>query len=136
VNDIRTKIAAGATILGLGGLAGYAINSNSAAPPDPASAQVAAHTRPKVRTQTIRRTVHVRPDPKLADPALATSAPSSAAPAPAGTAPAPASTPAVTSTPVSAPKPVSTHSSGGGSASSSSYGDGEHEREDSERGDD
>jgi hypothetical protein len=134
VNDIRTKIAAGATILGLGGLAGYAINSNGAAPPGPAGTQVATHTRPKVRTETIRRTIHVRPDPKPADPALANSAPSSAPPA--ASAPAPAPTPAVASTPVSAPKSVSTHSSGGGSASSSSHGDDEHEREDSERGDD
>jgi hypothetical protein len=132
VKDIRTKIAAGATILGLGGLAGYALHSNDSLPPAPQSTPAAAHLRPKVRTQTIRRTIHVRPHPKPADPAEATSAPASAAPAPApaASAPAPAPTPAVATIPVSPPKPVTTHTSGGGSAGSGSIsGDDEDENE-------
>ncbi len=116
MNNIRMQIAVGATILGLGGLAGYAVSSNGAQTPATVSA-AAAHPKPKVHTQVVHRTI--RPDPKKSakDAAGASPPPSAAPPAPAPAASAPvAPAPAPTATPVSAPssQPVSTHTSGGG----------------------
>ena len=52
MKSTRTRVAAAATILGLGGLAGIALNAgNKVAPP--------AAVKPLVRTKVIRQTVHV-----------------------------------------------------------------------------
>ena len=141
--NVRMRIAAGATVLGLGGLAGYALGSNDG-PPASASAQSAAlHQKPKVHKQVVHRTVNVHPKGKAAAMAGASpggsSASPAAAPATAYSAPAPAPAPApaaapAASTPVSNPTPpVSTHTSGGGGSSSGgSYeddGGSEHESE-------
>src|SRR5687768_10981810 len=57
MNGIKTKIAAGSTLLALGVLAAFALGSGG----EGASAESA--TQPtEVRTQTIRRTVRVRRD--------------------------------------------------------------------------
>ena len=151
-SNVRMKIAAGATVLGLGGLAGYALGSNDGPPPS-ASGQTTAD-KPKVHTQVVHRTIHVRPKGRTED----TAAGSSSGPGSAGsTAPAvgsaPTYTPAPTATPISdssysAPStgtsggsassgggstPPTTGSSGGGSGSGSSYesddGGSEHENE-------
>ena len=146
------KIAAGATILGLGGLAGYALGSNGAPADTVTSAPAAAQLKPKVRKQVVHHTVHVRRKPKAtevggdATPAAAdqtaSAAPPSPAPAAAASAPAPAPTPAAVPVSDPAPAPVSTGTSGA-TAGSGSYGDDddgtEVEREDggeSEGGDD
>lgn len=115
MNNIRMKIAAGATILGLGGLAGFAVSSNGAQNL-PAVSTAAAHQKPKVHTQVVRRTTHVRPNPKAGKD-------------PSGSSPAPSATP------VSAPssQPVSTHSSGGGGGGDDDEGESD---EGGERDDD
>jgi hypothetical protein len=56
------KIAAGATILGLGGLAGFAMGSNPAADPQGVEA-TASQARLKPQTEVVRRTIHVPPRP-------------------------------------------------------------------------
>ncbi len=137
MTNVRMKIAAGATILGLGGLAGYALGSNDATTDTVSSAPVAAQVKPKVRKQVVHHTVHVRRKPKATEvggagtPAsadqIASAAPPSPAPAPAASAPAPAPAPAPAAVPVSnpAPAPVSTGTSGSAGGSSASYGDDE-----------
>jgi hypothetical protein len=85
VKNAKTKLAAAATVIGLGGLAGVAMSSNSGQG-TPAAAKP---LKPKVRTQVIRRTVHVTRHAK---------------PSPAATAAGP---PAATAVPVAAPGPVS-----------------------------
>lgn len=127
------KIAAGATILGLGGLAGFAVSSNGAQNL-PAVSTAAAHQKPKVHTQVVRRTTHVRPNPKAGKDPSGSSPAASAAPPPAASAPViPA--PAPSATPVSAPssQPVSTHSSGGGGGGDDDEGESD---EGGERDDD
>jgi DNA polymerase-3 subunit gamma/tau len=138
------KIAAGATILGLGGLAGYAVSSNEAQ--TAAITPAAAHSKPKVHTEVIRRTRHIRPHPK-ADAGAAGASPAGA-PVAAGSAPAsapvmataaPAPAPAPSAAPsASASQPISTHSSGGGGQGGGGYDDdeGEHESEDGGEGGD
>lgn len=134
MSNVRMKIAAGATVLGLGGLGGYALATNDTVEPPTEAATLAAKQKPKVRTQVVRRTVHVRPDPEGASPAGISE-------------PAAAAAPPVVATPVLAPdaapaarEPVSTYTSG--SAGSSSYEDDEGENEsdyeeiESEAGDD
>jgi hypothetical protein len=63
VKSIKTRIAAGATILGLGGLTGLALSAGH----QRASQPVAA--KPLVRTQVIRRTIHVVKHAKPKPPA-------------------------------------------------------------------
>ncbi len=145
MTNIGLKIATGATVLGLGGLAGYALGSNDGIPSTPA-ATPAAHVKPKVRTHVVHRTIHVRPDsrgteasgpPLPATPSRpAAAAPPSPAPAAPAAAPVPSSAPAVqVSNP--APAPVSTHSSGGAAGGNlSGYGDDEGEGSESEAADD
>jgi len=135
VTNMRMTIAVGATVLGLGGLAGYALGSNSQPTESVAATPVAAKVKPKVRKQVVHHTIHVRRKPKATEvsgagtPATAgqssSAAPPSPAPAPAASAPAPAPAPAaVPVSNTSAPAPVSTGTSGsGGSGSSASSGD-------------
>lgn len=62
MKNAKTRIAAAATILGLGGLAGVALNAGKqAAPP--------AAVKPLVRTKVIRQTVHVTKHIKPKHPA-------------------------------------------------------------------
>ena len=120
MQDIRMKIAATATLLGLGGLGGYALTSNGSAPAD-AGATTAATSKPKVHTQVIRRTIHVRPDHPAAIAAAPPASGSAPAAAPAVSTPAPTPAPPAT-TPVSAPspEPVATRTSGGPAGSAGS----------------
>lgn len=135
--NMRMRIAAGATVLGLGGLGGYALGSNPGRlPPVPAVA-TDVHQKPKVHTHVVHRTIHVRPKPGAAS-AAAVSPPASASPT---VTPAPAAlppTPAPATTPVSAPssQPVSTHSSGAGSGAGGDDGGSDHENESEGGGDD
>lgn len=55
--NVRMKIAVGATVLGLGGLASYALGSNDG---QPASADAPTAQDPRVRTEVVHRTIHVR----------------------------------------------------------------------------
>ena len=156
-SNVRMKIAAGATVLGLGGLAGYALGSNDGPPPSASGQTTADKPKPKVHTQVVHRTIHVRPKGSSED--VAAGSGSAAGPGSAGsTAPAagsaPTYTPAPAATPISdssysAPStgtsggsassggggstPPTTGSSGGGSGSGSSYesddGGSEHENE-------
>lgn len=57
-SNVRMKIAAGATVLGLGGLAGYALASNDGQ--SAAAGQAARELQPKVHTEVVHRTIHVR----------------------------------------------------------------------------
>lgn len=157
-SNLKMRIAAGATVLGLGGLAGYALGSNDGQQAQAGSATAQDPPKPKVHTQVVHRTIHVRPKGKTENAAAGSSAGSSggsgSAPA-AAIAPAPAATP-VSNTSYTAPStgtsgssspsgsstsPPSTHTSGGGSGAGSSYeadDGGEHEYEggESEGGDD
>ena len=136
MTNIRMKIAAGATILGLGGLAGFAMGSNPST--DPQSIETTAtQARPKVRTQVVRRTVHVRPKSKDAEPSAPAAGTAAAAPAAIPPAAAPAA-PSPTGTPVSSssPPPVSTGTSGSTGAGTSSGYDDDQEVEHEDEGDD
>ncbi len=53
MKSFKTRIAAGATILGLGGLTGLALSAGHQKAPQPVA------TKPLVRTKVIRRTIHV-----------------------------------------------------------------------------
>lgn len=118
MNDLRTKIAAFALVLGLGGLGGYAMSSNRTATEQAVSA-------PTPTTQVIRRTVHVKP--KRQHQAQAAGPPHSS--------PTTSQASSLTSTPVStgtsgasstAPShsPVQTGSSGGGGGAGGGGGEG------------
>jgi len=65
VNKLRTRIAAGVTVIGLGGLAGVALSAGQKS----SSATVAE--KPVVRTKVIRRTIHVTKHAKSKHPAWA-----------------------------------------------------------------
>lgn len=119
MKSIKTRIAAAATILGLGGLAGLALNAGGHTSPQ------AVATKPLVRTEVIRRTIHVTKHAKPKHP-IATAPPAAAAP--------PASASAVTTgASGAAPEAVTTSSSGGGEApvttAASGTGGEEHEVE-------
>jgi hypothetical protein len=108
MSNVRMKIAAVATALGLGGLAGFALSSNSG-PGATAQApkQVAEH--PRIRTQVVHRTVHV-PAKGGPAPAGSGSGPATTTPAPAAaTSAAPtqvAAAPVTQSAPATAPPPT------------------------------
>lgn len=128
-SNVRMKIAAGATVLGLGGLAGYALASNDGQ--SVAAGQAARD--PKVHTEVVHRTIHVRPKGRSDEMAAGSDGATSGAAPPTGL-------PAVAVTPVSdtsgraAP---STGTSGGSSSSDESEDYGEHESDDdSEQADD
>jgi hypothetical protein len=53
VNNVKAKVAAGATVLALGGLTGLAVSQGGKAPSKPVA------DKPIVRTKVIRRTIHV-----------------------------------------------------------------------------
>ena len=63
VKSMKTRIAAAATILGLGGLAGLALSAGRQKPSQPVAA------KPLVRTKVIRRTIHVTKHAKPKQPA-------------------------------------------------------------------
>jgi len=136
VSSTKTQIAAGAMLLALGGVAGAAVNGQSSTPK--AASAVVRPAPVEVRTQVVRRTIHItrhaKPRPARKPKAAVLAAPPRAAAA----APPPAY-----STPVSAPravpiaatrtatKPLRTSTSG-----SSGRTGGEREREHEGGGDD
>ena len=75
MENARVKIAAGLTVLGLGGLGGFALASNEGATATTTGSAAASQTKPKVHTQVVHRTIHVRPKPKAAAAGSAASAP-------------------------------------------------------------
>jgi hypothetical protein len=93
VKSMKTRIAAGATILGLGGLTGLALSAGHQRAAQPVA------TKPLVRTKVIRRTIHVTKHAKPKHPVGA---------APGASASGGGSTSA----------PVVTHTSGAGGGSS------------------
>jgi hypothetical protein len=114
VSDIRTRIAAFAVILGLGGLGGYAVSHNQAA----TQADKRALTP---TTQVIRRTVHAKNKmpPAGAPPVAGTPQSTLVASAPVSSGSSGSSS---SSAPSTSPAPVKTHSSGSGSSKGSSGG--------------
>ena len=71
MNKLSTKLAAGVTLVSLGGLAGFAVKDNHS------TASTAAQKQPpvQVRTQVIRRTVRIHRKPKAPKPAPRAAAP-------------------------------------------------------------
>lgn len=63
---LKTRIAAAATVLGLGGIAGFALGQNQGQATQPPVAD-----KPAVHTKVIRRTIHVTRHAKPKDPAPA-----------------------------------------------------------------
>lgn len=129
MRSVKTRIAAIATVLGLAGLAGVALNAGGQG-----SSQQAA--KPLVRTKVIRRTVHVT---KHAKPKhLAVGAPpaqaAAATPAPAASSGAAVEEPVTTATSgTGSEEPVTTAASGTGgepvTTATSGTGGGEEEHE-------
>jgi len=151
VRNMKRRVAAGAAVIGLGGLGGIALSSNHANKPTTTLA-----AKPEVRTHVIRRTIHVTKHVKPRHPVSGTGAGGGATIAAtgspgtyaSGTAPVTgasstgaasgstytSSAPITTSTsgaaatpsPSSAPSstPVVTHTSGGGGGSASGGGGG------------
>lgn len=113
MTDIRMKIAAGATILGLGGLAGFAMGSNPAGESQAVDA-AANQARPKAQTEVVRRTIHVNPRSDGPAGSATPSAGAIAASSAPSTAPAP---PAPAATVVSNPSPQSVSTGRNGAAS-------------------
>lgn len=106
----KARIAVAATVVALAGLAGLALSAGSQAPKQSA-------IEPKVRTEVVRRTIHVTKYAKPKQP-VAAAPPAAAAPA----APAPAATaasggaeePVTTATSGTGAEPVTTATSGSG----------------------
>jgi hypothetical protein len=141
VKNAKTRVAAAATILGLGGLAGVALNAGSQTSPP-------AAVKPVVRTKVIRQTVHVTKHVKPKHPAAGgtpgtpyrtthtttepvggvTTAASSTGSAPSSSTPAPVTTStsgaAATPSPSTESAPVVTHTSGSPAGSGGSGGTG------------
>ena len=61
MNSLRMKIAALASVAGLGALGGYALSSNTGTSA-PTQAALTRRPKPKVKTQVMHRTVHVKPE--------------------------------------------------------------------------
>lgn len=114
MKNARAKIAAAATVVGLGGIAGVALSSNSGQ----ATPSAAKPPKPKVRTQVIHRTIHVTRHAKPKEGSGVSGSGSPGQPAITSAAPAPAPPAAVTSsssataTPVASTAPVVSHTSG------------------------
>jgi hypothetical protein len=130
VKRVKTRIAAGVTILGLGGLTGLALSANHQQASEPVAA------KPLVRTKVIRRTIHVTKHAKPNYPAgsspaaragggysggygggtgVTTGSSSIGSVPPSSSEPAPVTTSSSGASPApveSAPAPVVTHSSG------------------------
>jgi hypothetical protein len=123
MNKLSTKLAAGVTLVSLGGLAGFAVNGNHS------TASTAAHKQApmQVRTQVIRRTVRIHRKPKAPKPApRAAVSPAAAPPRQVATVvPAP---PAVAA-PVKAHAPLRTRTSGAGGTGGEREREHEHESE-------
>jgi hypothetical protein len=66
VTRLKTRIAATATVLGLGGIAGFALGQNHNQAP-----QTSVADKPAVHTKVIRRTIHVTRHAKPNHPAPA-----------------------------------------------------------------
>ncbi|MBK5218563.1 MAG: hypothetical protein JJE35_02070 [Thermoleophilia bacterium] len=64
MSKLKTRIAAGITVIGLGGLAGLALGSG-----EQQSTGTAVAEKPVVRTKVIRRTIHVTKHAKPKHPA-------------------------------------------------------------------
>jgi hypothetical protein len=114
VKRIKSRVAVAATVVGLGGLAGVALNAGQQSASQPVAA------KPLVRTKVIRRTVHVTKHAKPRHPAV------TVPPAGASSASAPVTTrssggaseePVTTSTSsTGTQEPVTTATSGAGEA--------------------
>jgi hypothetical protein len=123
MNKLRTKLAAGVTLVSLGGLAGFAVRDTHS------TVSTAAQKQPpvQVRTQVIRRTVRIHRKPKAPKPAPRATAPAAAAPprqVAAVVPPPPPAAPRVAA-PVRSHAPLRTRTSGAGG----SGGEREHEHE-------
>ena len=154
MSPIDKKLAAGASLAALGGIAAVAV----AQPGDTGTAKQAAAAPVEVRTETIRKVVHVTkhekpkhrrgrpatpaaaqrpaPTPPPAPAAPATSAPVYRAPAPVA---APRPVASIRAPVTTTHHPVTTRTSGGSSGSGRGEDEGSREREDrheSEGGDD
>jgi len=119
VKRVKTRIAAGVTILGLGGLTGLALSTNHQQASEPVAA------KPLVRTKVIRRTIHVTKHTKPNDPAGSSPMAGRAGSGYSGDAGAPSVTTGAssigsesTSSPSSGSAPVTTSSSGASSTPS------------------
>jgi hypothetical protein len=116
-----THIAAGASLLGIGGAAGVLLAPQSAESQNAAAVRTQAAPPPVVRTVHVKRvhhrTIHEKPHVVQHAERAATSAPVAAAPAPAPVQPV-AAAPA----PAATPHPLRTRTSG-----SAGSGDGERE---------
>lgn len=148
MKSMRTRIAAGATILGLGGLTGVALSAGHHKAPQPVA------TKPLVRTKVIRRTIHVTKHAKPKHPvgaapgavaqgsgsASATTGSSSAGSPASYEAPVTTSASGASPAPESTSAPVVTHTSGAAGGGQSAPvttatsgagggGEGEHESE-------
>jgi hypothetical protein len=150
MSPVTKKLAAGATFAALGGLTAVAIGQ-----PGRTDTKTQAAAPVEVRTETIRKTVHVvrhekprhkrvrRPAAPVVAPRPASAAPPpSPAPATTGSAPgysAPAPRPVTprytASIPSTTHHPVTTRTSGGSSGGGSGSGEGEREREGREHDD-
>lgn len=108
MKNIRTRVAAATTIIGLGGLTGLALSAGSQK-----SAPVAA--KPLIRTKVIRRTIHVVKHVKPKHPVGAGAAGGAVAYAGAGRT---GSLPSY----AASSAPVTTHSSGASAAAAPTYG--------------
>lgn len=106
MSNVRTKIAAAATILGLGGLAGFALSAN---PPATEATPTANSAKPEVVRRTIHRTRRLPSEAVDAAPPAAAAAP---APAPAAAAPQAVQAVAPATAPAPAPAPASGSTSG------------------------
>lgn len=118
---VRTRIAVGATIVGLGGLAGIALSAGHGTP-----AKTAA-LKPLIRTEVIRRTTRVTKHAKPTGSVDASPVSASAEPAAYYSPPPPASEPVTTSSSGAATAPVTTSTSGAGAGE-------EHEHESDDGG--
>lgn len=98
---IKTRVAAAATVVGLGGLAGVALNAGQQSASQPVAAQ------PLVRTKVIRRTVHVTKHAKPKHPAVA-------APPAGASSTSSGSAPVMTGSSGASEEPVTTSTSGTG----------------------
>ena len=123
-SNVRMRIAAGATVLGLGGLAGYALATNDG---QSAAAEAPAQDpKPKVRTEVVHRTIHVRA--KDGSEAGAGGAASGSSPAPGS--PGSVVTPVTDTSGYAAPSTGSSGSSSSDERDEHGDDEGEHESDD------
>ncbi len=146
IPNLRTKLAAITTILGLGALGGFALGTNESGSIQTVAAEPA---KPKVIRRTVHRVRHMKAAAASAGAGQASAGGVAAAPPPVAPAPPPTaapttSQPIISSTSGSTATPatqVSTHTSGGSGSGTSvsthtSGGGGESEHEGDDGGDD